>query len=995
MSVVFGTTGADLIAAAAASDSVFGLAGNDTLASSFATADLHGGQNDDLLVVDFDYQIASDGAHPDTQWLLYGDDGNDTITASAAITGLNPGSSYVAGILPPIDTVIDGGNGNDSININIDVDTVFYDAFISGYSSPITVNNVLTDLSGDNSVRIVTSLSAADEFSVINTTVDLGAGNDSVTVHSSSYHDNYTGDANTTVNLGDGNNQLSIQHSLGWQSVLVSAGAGADTITLDSDFQHGNDIPAHLAMDIDVGAGNDTVSFSAKSFSSGYDSVSGTIDLGQGDDVFLMPGVLSPYTAGGNYTVYGGLGSDTFDVKMDGISADGLDSNVTFDLGDGTNTFDGSLFNTSASIVAGSGTDTVRATLVASGWSVRPQSYMINLGAGNNLLTVDLDGQPLSVVSGAGNDAVIIAWTGTNIHYPSIPAAGVVLDLSDGNNLIDLDIGAGNASAIPFAQITTGTGADYIDISGGTGNVISTGAGNDTIVGLGGVDAMTGGDGDDTYTVDDLSDQVIETNAVLATGGADTVQSWLSFYTLGANVEKGRIMLSGNANLTGNGLNNALFAGNGNNVMDGGAGTGDSAAYRHASGAVSVSLAIVGAQATGGSGTDTLLNIEHLSGSLFNDTLTGSSGANWIGGEDGNDVISAGSGNDTLLGGIGNDSLTGGTGNDLMTAGDGDDTLIYGSGLNGFDAVDGGLGANDRILANASNVTIGLSSLTGIEQISAAGFTGAKIVGTTANNTLDFSSVSLTGISSIDAGSGADTVTGSAGDDIIIAGAGNDVLRGSGGNDVFRVGASAGTDTFDGGGGTDRIEAAANGVTLTMTGSNITGVEGISGAGFTGFTLAGTSAANSLNFSGIALSGVARINGGSGNDTISGSAGNDVIEGNIGKDMLTGGFGADTFDFNLATHSRGTAIDRITDFARGQDIIDLSSIDADGSLGTRDSFLFIGADAFTGLAGQLRYDTTLIAGTTRVLADLNGDKVIDMEIHLTGTYVLAGSDLLL
>ena len=86
MSFIFGTTGADLIAAAAAFDSVFGLAGNDTLSSSFATADLHGGQNDDSLVVDFDYQIASDGTYPDTQWLLYGDDGNDTITASAAIS---------------------------------------------------------------------------------------------------------------------------------------------------------------------------------------------------------------------------------------------------------------------------------------------------------------------------------------------------------------------------------------------------------------------------------------------------------------------------------------------------------------------------------------------------------------------------------------------------------------------------------------------------------------------------------------------------------------------------------------------------------------------------------------------------------------------------------------------------------------------------------------------------------------------------------------------
>ena len=132
-----------------------------------------------------------------------GDDGNDTITASAAISVLHTGSSSYGGILPPIDTVIDGGNGNDSININFDAR--FDHETISIYST-ITVNNVVCDLSGDNLVQIGTSLYAEDALSVINTTIDVGAGNDSVTVHSSSYHGNYTGEGNTTIILGDGNN---------------------------------------------------------------------------------------------------------------------------------------------------------------------------------------------------------------------------------------------------------------------------------------------------------------------------------------------------------------------------------------------------------------------------------------------------------------------------------------------------------------------------------------------------------------------------------------------------------------------------------------------------------------------------------------------------------------------------------------------------------------------------------------------------------------------
>ena len=54
---------------------------------------------------------------------------------------------------------------------------------------------------------------------------------------------------------------------------------------------------------------------------------------------------------------------------------------------------------------------------------------------------------------------------------------------------------------------------------------------------------------------------------------------------------------------------------------------------------VTVSLAIAGAQATGGSGSDTLLNIEKLTGSAFADTLAGNSAANTLTGSGGADTF--------------------------------------------------------------------------------------------------------------------------------------------------------------------------------------------------------------------------------------------------------------------------------------------------------------------------------------------------------------------
>jgi Ca2+-binding RTX toxin-like protein len=96
----------------------------------------------------------------------------------------------------------------------------------------------------------------------------------------------------------------------------------------------------------------------------------------------------------------------------------------------------------------------------------------------------------------------------------------------------------------------------------------------------------------------------------------------LSSYTLGTNVENGRILSTGAANLTGNSLNNVLYAGVGNNVLDGSTGT-DTVSYAYGvtgTTGVTVSLALTTAQATGGSGSDTLIGIENLTGSAYADT---------------------------------------------------------------------------------------------------------------------------------------------------------------------------------------------------------------------------------------------------------------------------------------------------------------------------------------------------------------------------------------
>ena len=273
-------------------------------------------------------------------------------------------------------------------------------------------------------------------------------------------------------------------------------------------------------------------------------------------------------------------------------------------------------------------------------------------------------------------------------------------------------------------------------------------AGNDTLNGGVGADRMLGGTGHDTYVVDNVGDVVEESGG----DGTDTVQASISFsladslhaigavenLTLtgllaingtgndldnvlignaGANslaglagadlVDGGRAGIDtasyavsnagvsvslmtglgsgGDAegdtlirieNLTGSAFNDTLEGDSGTNVLAGGAGI-DTVTYEHALAGVTVSLALTTAQNTLGAGIDTLSGLENLTGSAFNDTLLGTAGDNVLIGLAGNDTLNGGAGADTLLGGTGHDTYVVDNVGDVVdeTGGDGIDTV--------------------------------------------------------------------------------------------------------------------------------------------------------------------------------------------------------------------------------------------------------------------------------------------------------------------------------
>ena len=141
----------------------------------------------------------------------------------------------------------------------------------------------------------------------------------------------------------------------------------------------------------------------------------------------------------------------------------------------------------------------------------------------------------------------------------------------------------------------------------------------------------------------------------------------------------------------------------------------------------------------------------------------------------------------------------------------------------------------------------------------------------------------------------------------------------------------------------------------------------------------GDTTANLRDFSATFLTGIARIEGGAGDDTLIGSTGRDVLSGGAGRDVMTGGLGADTFVFASASDSVKATPDLITDFVSGVDHVDLSLIDANTLLTGDQAFAFISSALFSHTAGELRLAGGGV-GFAQLVGDVNGDGQADFML---------------
>ena len=424
-------------------------------------------------------------------------------------------------------------------------------------------------------------------------------------------------------------------------------------------------------------------------------------------------------------------------------------------------------------------------------------------------------------------------------------------------------------------RIVAGDTSDLLD--GGDGNdTLIGGVGHDVLIGGAGDDSMVGGAGSDRYDVDSPGDIVVETNA----GPNDAVYLVRPLglrYTLPEGIEilSCNREVAGAYDIVGNGLNNILSDGAGDDRIDGAAGDDSIISGRGrdtvlgGSGNDTIRGEAGPCDFDGGDGDDWLFGAQggRLVGGAGNDRLQTAPNATsaWLlQGGDGRDELSAGVAGSTLQGGDGDDTLDGSAVAMLLDGGGGNDflrlmwasneaipagppsTLIGGAGDDIFEVGDGpfviverpGEGRDTLRLSTSRSQVVVMPAE--VEQLDLVGSGGGAQGLTTLEVAGPVQLITVRGARLV--------VQAGGGDDHLEARSGDITLRGGAGNDSLRS-TTIDRATLEGGPGDDSL--------VSDFGSDLIGDDG--------------------------------------DDTLVGGPGDDLLSGGAGFNVLHGGAGRNTY----------------------------------------------------------------------------------------------------
>lgn len=497
---IYGGGGADTLSGSGGADYLQGDAGADSLLGGVGNDNLNGGDDNDTLNGGAGNDNMTGGAGADS---LIGSTGNDSMWGGTGNDFLSGGDG---------DDAIYGGEGNDSIIAGAGTD---YIALTSGDD---------TVSAGDDSDNINVIAGGFADGAVVTAGGGTG-GVDSDTLNLSSWSFYRALTETTDADADSTSGSVEVQDAAGnWITVnfteietlnlpppapdyIVAGTAGDDNI--NSSYlgdPEGDMIDANDALDgsnddsVEAGAGNDTVSSGA-----GDD----TILAGDGDDLVQAgDGDDLAFGEAGDDLMFGFDGSDTL------IGGDGSDiiNGMT-----GADLIEGGADADTFVVEAAFGADTVYGGE--------------DVSTGNDFDTIRVNtssiADPLTVTFTEDEAGTLTDGTDT-LGFFEIER----IELGNSNDTVD---GSATTTGINVNtrdgddSVLGGDGADTIDAGSGADTVVgglgadsvNAGAGDDNIQAAQG-DTISGGDGDDTFTLVDLGEAGAGTVTIVGGEGSET-----------------------------------------------------------------------------------------------------------------------------------------------------------------------------------------------------------------------------------------------------------------------------------------------------------------------------------------------------------------------------------------------------------------------------------------------------------------------------------------
>ncbi|WP_444920791.1 filamentous hemagglutinin N-terminal domain-containing protein [Microbulbifer sp. CnH-101-G] len=968
---------------------------------------------------------------------------------------------------------VDGNGGDDSLdasaysdglaltgtNNQVSAGSLTFDGIVSAITA------ALTGTSGDDAFVITGSnaLDVADiSFSGLSS-VDAGTGTDSVA-------------ALGVVTL-TGNSQEATTSLIAFSGIEAVSGGSLEASDADDTFEitglnalTANDIAFSSISSVDAKGGSDSVigadgadwtltgtskqaSNSGITFSEveSLTAVNANLLGTSGTDAFVLQsdGDVEAYdlSVSGMSSVDGNGGDDSLDASAysDSLALTGTNNQVSA----GSLTFDGIVSAITAALTGTSGDD----------------AFVIT---GSNALDVaDISFSGLSSVdAGTGTDSVaalgVVTLTGNSqeattslIAFSGIEAvSGGSLEASDADDTFEITgLNALTANDIAFSSISS------VDAKGGSDSVIGADGADWTLTGN---SNEASNSGITFYEVESLT--AVNAN-LLGTSGTDAfvLQS-------DGDVEAYNLSVSGMSAVDGNGGDDSLDA---STYSDGLALTGTNNQVTAGSLTLDGIVSAITAALTGTNNADSFTVDGSNAASSYGIAFTGVSSINALDGSDsvigadGADWTLTGTSKEAINSGITfsavesltavNANLLGTSGTDAFVLQSDGDVEAYDLSVSGMSAVDGN-GGDDSLDASTysdglaltgtnNQVTAGSLTFDGIVSAITAALTGtnnADSFTVDGSNAASSYGIAFTGVSSINALDGSDSVIGADGADWTLTGTSKEAINsgitfskvesltavnanlfGTSGTDAFVLQSDgdveaydlsvSGMSSVDGNGGDDSLDASAYSDGLALTGSNnqvsagsltFDGIVSAITAALTGtnnadsFTVDGSNAASSY---GIAFTGVSSINALDGSDSVIGADGADWTLTGTSKEAINSGITFSEVESLTAVNANLLGTSGTDAFVLQSDgdveaydlsVSGMSSVDGNGGDDSLDASAYSDGLALTGTnnqvsAGSLTFDGIVSAITAALTGTNNADSFTVDGSNAASSYGIA------